>query len=82
LLISKLRLEDSFSLVTGTVALGFSAMGVLLSGLVISKYKPTARYMAAWNVFVGACSVLGMIVYSFLGCTANEQSVVVNNMVM
>jgi Organic Anion Transporter Polypeptide (OATP) family len=70
------------SLVTGTVALAFSAMGVLLSGVVISKFKPTARYMAAWNVFVGGCSVLGMVVYAYLGCEANETSVVVNNLAM
>lgn len=31
------------SLVTGTVGLVFSAIGILLSGAVISKYKPSAR---------------------------------------
>ncbi|XP_035917032.1 solute carrier organic anion transporter family member 74D-like [Anopheles stephensi] len=66
------------SLVTGTVALCFSAIGVLLSGLVISKFKPRARYMAAWNVIVGILSVMGMIAYAFLGCTASENSVIVN----
>uniref|UniRef100_A0A182WBM8 Kazal-like domain-containing protein n=1 Tax=Anopheles minimus TaxID=112268 RepID=A0A182WBM8_9DIPT len=66
------------SLVTGTVALCFSAIGVLLSGLVISKFKPRARYMAAWNVIVGVLSVMGMIAYAFLGCTASEDSVIVN----
>ncbi|XP_052862967.1 solute carrier organic anion transporter family member 74D-like isoform X2 [Anopheles cruzii] len=66
------------SLVTGTVALVFSAVGVLLSGLVISRYKPRARYMAAWNVLVGILSVAGMIAYAFLGCSASENSVIVN----
>lgn len=66
------------SLVTGTVALAFSAIGILLSGFVISKYKPRARYMAAWNVAVGLFSVLGMISYSFLGCPGNEKSMVIN----
>lgn len=66
------------SLVTGTVALVFSAIGVLSSGVVISKYKPRARYLAVWNVFVGALSVFGMISYAFLGCTENENSVVIN----
>ena len=32
------------SLITGTVGLVFSAFGILLSGLIISKYKPKARY--------------------------------------
>lgn len=31
------------SLVTGTVGLVFSAFGILLAGLVISKFKPSAR---------------------------------------
>lgn len=62
------------SLVTGTVALAFSAFGVLLSGLVISKYKPRARYMAGWNVLVGALSVAGMISYIFLGCPASDNN--------
>ncbi|XP_018326966.1 solute carrier organic anion transporter family member 5A1 [Agrilus planipennis] len=56
------------SLITGTVSLVFSAIGVLLSGVIISKCKPRARYLAAWNVIVGAVSVIGMISYAFLGC--------------
>ncbi|XP_066600872.1 solute carrier organic anion transporter family member 74D [Prorops nasuta] len=60
------------SLITGTVGLVFSAFGILLSGLIISKYKPKARYLAAWNVMVGAISVMGMISYAFLGCPAND----------
>ncbi|KAK0090045.1 hypothetical protein PV325_003858 [Microctonus aethiopoides] len=63
------------SLITGTVGLVFSAFGILLSGLIISKYKPTARYLAAWNVMVGAISVMGMISYAFLGCSANDNQV-------
>ncbi|XP_046672749.1 solute carrier organic anion transporter family member 74D-like [Homalodisca vitripennis] len=60
------------SFITGTVGLVFSAFGILLSGLVISKYKPRARYLAAWNVVVGAISVIGMISYAFLGCPVND----------
>lgn len=60
------------SLVTGTVGLVFSAFGILISGLIISKYKPRARYLAAWNVIVGIISVLGIISYAFLGCPASD----------
>lgn len=60
------------SLVTGTVGLVFSAFGILLSGLIISKYKPRARYLAAWNVIVGVISVLGIVSYAFLGCPASD----------
>uniref|UniRef100_A0A1A9UYM4 Solute carrier organic anion transporter family member n=1 Tax=Glossina austeni TaxID=7395 RepID=A0A1A9UYM4_GLOAU len=66
------------NLVTGTVALAFSATGVLLSGFVISRYRPRARYMAAWNVIVGFLTVAGCISYAFIGCPGNEQSVIVN----
>ncbi|XP_053963172.1 solute carrier organic anion transporter family member 3A1-like isoform X1 [Anastrepha ludens] len=66
------------SMVTGTVALAFSAAGVLLSGFVISRYKPRARYMAAWNVIVGFLAVGGILAYAFIGCPGNEQSVIVN----
>lgn len=65
------------SLITGTVGLVFSAFGILLSGLIISKYKPKARYLAAWNVMVGAVSVMGMISYAFLGCSANDNQIAV-----
>ncbi|KOX72491.1 Solute carrier organic anion transporter family member 5A1 [Melipona quadrifasciata] len=65
------------SLITGTVGLVFSAFGILLSGLVISKYKPKARYLAAWNVMVGAISVVGMISYAFLGCSSNDNQITV-----
>lgn len=68
------------SLVTGTVALAFSAIGVLLSGIFISKYKPRARLMASWNVFVGAMSVIGMIGYIFLGCPDSDNSLGIVNL--
>jgi uncharacterized protein with PQ loop repeat len=66
------------SFTTGTVALVFSAMGILISGITISKVKPKARHLALWNVIVGALSVVGMISYTFLGCAENENSVILN----
>ncbi|XP_967848.2 solute carrier organic anion transporter family member 74D [Tribolium castaneum] len=60
------------SLITGSAGLVFSAIGILLSGLIISKYKPRARYLAAWNVIVGAISVLGIVSYAYLGCAEND----------
>ncbi|CAG9772829.1 unnamed protein product [Ceutorhynchus assimilis] len=60
------------SLITGSAGLVFSAVGILLSGLVISKFRPRARYLAAWNVLVGAVSVMGIISYAYLGCTDND----------
>lgn len=63
------------SLITGTSILIFSAIGILVSGFVISKYKPRARYLAGWNVIVGIISVLGIISYSGLGCTDHKSNV-------
>ncbi|XP_017774169.1 PREDICTED: solute carrier organic anion transporter family member 5A1-like [Nicrophorus vespilloides] len=67
--------SSASSLITGTAGLVFSAIGVLLSGLTISKFKPKARYLAGWNVVVGAISVLGIISYVYLGCVENDNRV-------
>ena len=62
--------------VLGTVGLACSAVGILLSGVVLSKYKPRARPLAAWNVFCGFVMVSGVIMFSFLECSKslNENS--------
>ncbi|KAL1123244.1 hypothetical protein AAG570_002331 [Ranatra chinensis] len=71
---------SSASLITGTVGLVFSACGILISGLVITKYKPRARPLALWNVIVGAISVIGIISYMFMGCpTSGTQGVILKN---
>lgn len=67
-----------FSLVTGTTAFVFSAFGILMAGFVVSKYRPSARYMAAWNVIVGLLTFFGFVMYIFLGCAANERAVTFN----
>ena len=66
-------------MVTGTVTMACSAVGVLIAGVVISKYKPKARSLAAWNVFCGAVTVVGMICYTFLGCSEADTKIVMNN---
>lgn len=66
------------SLVNGTMGIVAAALGVLISGAIISKYKPRTRYMAAWNTIVGVISALGFIVYIFIGCPANESAIAMN----
>lgn len=66
------------SLVTGTVAFAFSAIGILLAGVAISRFKPNARSMVTWNVVVGMVTVCGMLTYSLLGCPVNERSQVIS----
>lgn len=66
------------SLFTGTFSLMASAIGLLVAGVVISKYKPRARYLAFWNVIVGFLSVVCILSYSFMGCEESKNTVKVN----
>lgn len=66
------------SFYTGTVAFVFTAIGILSSGLIISKFKPSARKMAAWNVIVGLLTTIGYMSYTRLGCEANDNAVAMN----
>ncbi|XP_030383373.1 solute carrier organic anion transporter family member 74D-like isoform X2 [Scaptodrosophila lebanonensis] len=60
------------TMVTGSGALAFSAAGILLSGFVISKYKPSARTMAAWNGISDYLTVAGLLCYVFIGCDGSD----------
>ncbi|KAH8348878.1 hypothetical protein KR084_012110 [Drosophila pseudotakahashii] len=62
------------TMATGTWALGFSAAGVLISGWVISKYKPSARAMAAWNFVVDYLTVAGLLCYVLVGCDESDRA--------
>ncbi|XP_011639834.1 solute carrier organic anion transporter family member 4C1 [Pogonomyrmex barbatus] len=57
------------TVIAGPISLIGMVSGFLLSGLIISKFKPGPRPLLAWNVFVGICFVLGQILFTFLGCT-------------
>ncbi|KAL0126170.1 hypothetical protein PUN28_004945 [Cardiocondyla obscurior] len=57
------------TVIAGPISLIGMVLGFLLSGLVISKFKPGPRPLLAWNVLVGICFVLGQILFIFLGCT-------------
>lgn len=58
---------------SGTIFMGpFSRlgmiMGVLLSGYVITKYKPPAKYLFLWNVIWGFTAVFIRFLYTQIGC--------------
>lgn len=61
------------TMATGTVALGFSAIGIVLSGYILSKFKPSARLIAASNTLVDFLTVAGIICYIFIGCKGVDQ---------
>lgn len=64
---------------TGTVSMVFSSIGILLSGFVITKYKPNGRSLALWNVLVGWLSVAGIAAYTLNGCANNDNPLVLDN---
>lgn len=67
--------SSASSLFTGTFALVASAVGILVAGFVITKFKPRARYLALWNVIVGLLSVLSIVSFSFMGCDESKNAV-------
>ncbi|KAK7867916.1 hypothetical protein R5R35_005269 [Gryllus longicercus] len=56
------------SLISGSVGLVFSGLGIASSAIVISKFKPRARTLAAWSVCVEVVDVLGHFSWAFLNC--------------
>lgn len=64
------------NMVTGTVSLVFSAIGLLTAGIFISVFKPRARYLALWNVITSIFSVFGIVAYGYFSCTAGNNSLI------
>lgn len=58
----------------GIVATGF---GALISGLLISKFKPSARTLTFLHVIGGVFVTFGVFSYAFLGC--DEMKISTNN---
>ncbi|XP_065222460.1 solute carrier organic anion transporter family member 74D-like [Planococcus citri] len=66
---SQFRLSASKSnFLTGTVGILSNALGIMTAGLVISKLKPSPRFLAGWNVFVEFLDCIGHASYSWLSC--------------
>jgi len=58
--------------VAGTIGIGFEAAGIILAGYIITKFKPSARKMALWNVFIGMISAACIVSYTLVGCHDNN----------
>uniref|UniRef100_A0A1A9ZK73 Solute carrier organic anion transporter family member n=1 Tax=Glossina pallidipes TaxID=7398 RepID=A0A1A9ZK73_GLOPL len=56
------------TIVVGPASVVGSVVGLVASGLVISKRKPCASKVLFWNVIVGCVYILGQISYMFLYC--------------
>jgi hypothetical protein len=59
------------NIITGVPAILATVAGFLISGYVISRFKPRASLVLGWNVFVGCVYIAGEILFIFLGCTDN-----------
>lgn len=47
-------------------------VGIVISGLVILKLKPSARAVAAWIAFTALFYAAGMVVLMFVGCSMSD----------
>ncbi|KAM7355163.1 organic anion transporting polypeptide 74D isoform 1-T1 [Cochliomyia hominivorax] len=47
-------------------------IGIVVSGLVIFKFKPTARAVAAWIALTALIYSAGMVILMFVGCNMND----------
>ncbi|XP_065345620.1 solute carrier organic anion transporter family member 74D-like [Cloeon dipterum] len=56
------------NLATGSIGLLCTAAGLLVSAFFIFKFKPRARYLAAWNVFTEMMDVVGFLSILMISC--------------
>lgn len=47
-------------------------IGYLISGWVITKFMPPAKYLFFWNVIIGILGIFGQMLYASLGCDTNN----------
>lgn len=57
---------------SGAIGILSSGLGIVTSGVVISKFKPSPRSLAMWNFITEALEVVGHFAYIFLGCAAED----------
>lgn len=65
------------TIVTGPITITGMVLGFLISGFVISTYKPRPRILFFWNVIVGVVLMMGQCSYMFLHCDS-ENPLIVN----
>ncbi|XP_055920928.1 solute carrier organic anion transporter family member 74D [Eupeodes corollae] len=62
------RSAQSATIIVGPFSLTGMVLGLLLSGLVISKLKPAPSKLLMWNVIIGFLSIGGQVAYLFIYC--------------
>lgn len=59
---------------TGSVGFVSTAIGLLLAGIVITIFKPRARYLAGWNIVTSLIQALSIVSLVFISCPAVDNS--------
>lgn len=72
------RSSSDATIFTGPITIFSMTFGFMLSGYVITKYKPPPRKLFFWNVIVGLCYVFGQLSYMHLTCNGTN-SLTVND---
>ncbi|XP_025419065.1 solute carrier organic anion transporter family member 5A1-like isoform X2 [Sipha flava] len=57
---------------SGAIGILSSGLGVITSGMIISKFKPPPRSLALWNFVSQSLEVIGHLLYISLGCTMDN----------
>ncbi|XP_055304286.1 solute carrier organic anion transporter family member 74D-like [Sitodiplosis mosellana] len=64
------------SIFTGPLTMVGMAIGILLSGFIMTKYRPRSSYVFFWSLIVGLISMFGTLSYTQLGCGSNDSLLV------
>lgn len=59
---------DSTLFSLGVTTVSSMVIGFIVSGLIISKFKPRTSYLLIWNICIGVFYVIGEVIMMFLGC--------------
>jgi len=60
------------SIYTGTVGTGAKAVGLIVSGYLIGRFKFSARVLSGWNVFLGCTYIGALLFFSAVGCPTHN----------
>lgn len=71
------RTSAGGSIFTGPLTMFGMAIGMLLSGFVVTKYKPSANLLFFWNIIIGIIFICSTFYSTQLGCESTN-SILVN----
>ncbi|GJQ65789.1 hypothetical protein Trydic_g11957 [Trypoxylus dichotomus] len=62
----------TYTVITGPTMLVGMVAGFLISGYLITKYKPRPKYLLGWNIVVGLIFVLGQFIFMQINCSVKD----------